>query len=784
MALSRRTGQRFQNSIWPGFVDAMTGLLLVLMFVLTIFMVVQFVLRETITGQESELDELATEVQALASALGLEERANNRLNARLGALSSTLSTTQEDLAQAQNAIAEQQNIITGLTAERDQQLANLAQAQQQITAFEAQVAAFIAGRDAAQAQIASLTADRDRLDAERSSLLSEQDALNLALAQARDEIDIKVEAARLAAAKREALEALIADLETEGAARQAELSDLSAKLSAEEAARLVEVAAAEALRARLETADAELTTLTLSLEQQRQEAEDTLTLLAAAQVARDQLDGELEAALATLEAARAQSQERDELAERLTRVLAQMQVSQSAAEGRVAALEVELERLQLDGAATRERLGRDLDLARQQAAQSEAALEAELARQRAANVETQTQYQDELARLQQDFATAQRGLEQQLATMQAESESARRSLETKLAQLQTDTASVMAGLEAELAQAQQDLALARSAASSTAEDRATVERRLLQALEALENAQAAAGDQAVLQQRLLAALNARKEAEAGAADQRSLAEERAALLAQAQAALAEQKTVSTEAQRETALLNQQVAALREQLGGLQAILDDYEARDTAQQVQLQNLGQDLNAALARAASQERRSRLLEERERKRLEIEAAELANKAADLERYRSEFFGRLRDVLGNQDGVRIEGDRFVFASEVLFASGSADLSAAGTVEIAKVAQILQTVAAEIPPELNWIIRVDGHTDNTAMAGSAKYSDNWELSQGRALSVVRFMIENLGVAPDRLAANGFGEFQPVNPADTPQARAQNRRIELKFTER
>jgi chemotaxis protein MotB len=119
-----------------------------------------------------------------------------------------------------------------------------------------------------------------------------------------------------------------------------------------------------------------------------------------------------------------------------------------------------------------------------------------------------------------------------------------------------------------------------------------------------------------------------------------------------------------------------------------------------------------------------------------------------------------------------------------VLFASGSADLSSAGKGEITKVAKILQSVAAEIPPELNWIIRVDGHTDNTAMAGSDKYSDNWELSQGRALSVVRFMIENLGIAPDRLAANGFGEFQPVNTDDTPQARAQNRRIELKFTER
>ena len=142
------------------------------------------------------------------------------------------------------------------------------------------------------------------------------------------------------------------------------------------------------------------------------------------------------------------------------------------------------------------------------------------------------------------------------------------------------------------------------------------------------------------------------------------------------------------------------------------------------------------------------------------------------------------MRNVLGNQDGVRIEGDRFVFASEVLFDPGSAELSAEGEAEVAKVAQILQAVAAEIPPELNWIIRVDGHTDNTAMAGSAKYSDNWELSQGRALSVVRYMIEGLGIAPDRLAANGFGEYQPVNTADTPEARAQNRRIELKFTER
>ncbi len=141
---------------------------------------------------------------------------------------------------------------------------------------------------------------------------------------------------------------------------------------------------------------------------------------------------------------------------------------------------------------------------------------------------------------------------------------------------------------------------------------------------------------------------------------------------------------------------------------------------------------------------------------------------------------------ILGlvNQEGVRIEGDRFVFASEVLFAPGSADLSPEGRAEIAKVARILQTVAAAIPQGINWIIRVDGHTDDTPLGAHPKFADNWELSQGRALSVVRYMVQALGIPPERLSANGFGEYQPVNPAETPEARAQNRRIELKFTER
>ncbi|MEX0349046.1 MAG: peptidoglycan -binding protein [Paracoccaceae bacterium] len=554
MALSRRTGQRFQGSVWPGFVDAMTGLLMVLTFVLTIFMVVQFVLRETISGQESELDALSNEVASLAQALGLEEQENTELRQSVGALNATLSEAQGSLAQAQNLIAT-------LTNERDRQDAALEQAQTQISAFEAQVAALIADRDQALANVDSLTAAQ-------ADLLTEQEALNLALAQSRSEIDAQAEAARLAAARREALEALVADLRSESDEASEQIATLQGQIDQEEAARLAEAAAAEALRARLQNADSELTAMTLALEAQRQEAEETLTLLAAADAAKDALQAELNAA------------------------------------------------------------------------------------------------------------------------------------------------------------------------------------------------------------------------DSSAAEQRDLAAERAALLEQAHEVLDAEKEISAEAQRQTALLNQQIAALRSQLGGLQALLDDYKERDAAAQVQLQSLGQDLNTALARAASEERRRRLLEEAERRRLEAEAEDLQAKAKDLERYRSEFFGRLRDVLGQQEGVRIEGDRFVFSSEVLFAPGSATLSPEGRFEIAKIAEILRSIARDIPQEINWVIRVDGHTDNTPLGGAGRYRDNWELSQGRALSVVRYMVNALGIPPNRLAANGFGEFQPLNTDDTEEARAQNRRIELKLTEK
>jgi chemotaxis protein MotB len=185
----------------------------------------------------------------------------------------------------------------------------------------------------------------------------------------------------------------------------------------------------------------------------------------------------------------------------------------------------------------------------------------------------------------------------------------------------------------------------------------------------------------------------------------------------------------------------------------------------------------LNAALAQVAAEQKRRAELEEAERKRLEAQNA-------DLEKFRSEFFGELSQLLAGREGVRVVGDRFVFSSEVLFTAGSADLAPEGQAQIASVVKILDEVAGKIPPQVNWIIRVDGHTDDVPLSGTGEFKDNWQLSQARALSVVRYMQNSLGFPPERLAATGFGEYQPVAAGNSAAARAQNRRIELKLTER
>ena len=264
----------------------------------------------------------------------------------------------------------------------------------------------------------------------------------------------------------------------------------------------------------------------------------------------------------------------------------------------------------------------------------------------------------------------------------------------------------------------------------------------------------------------------------------SVIEQQQVALAEAQRLLHAEEAASADSQRQIALLNQQTAALRSELNQLQGLLDASAAKDIEAQIRIESLGSDLNTALARAAAEQRRRADAETARADAESRERALLEAEATTLRSFRSEFFGKMREVLGDREGVQIVGDRFVFSSEVLFAIGSADLGADGRAQIGRVASVLLEISEEIPEDINWILRVDGHTDKTQLGAGGRYADNWELSQARALSVVRYLIEHEGIPANRLAATGFGEFQPINPGHSAEALRQNRRIELKLTER
>jgi len=219
-------------------------------------------------------------------------------------------------------------------------------------------------------------------------------------------------------------------------------------------------------------------------------------------------------------------------------------------------------------------------------------------------------------------------------------------------------------------------------------------------------------------------------------------------------ALEKEKALTAQATSQVAVLNQQLEAIRHQLAALQGALNAAESKDSQQQVMITELGRRLNQALAQ----------------------------RVEELSRYRSEFFGRLREVLGDRRDIRIVGDRFVFQSEVLFSSGSADLNDLGKQSLQQLARTLIEIMPRIPAELPWVLRVDGHTDRVPIR-TAQFQSNWELSSVRAINVVRFLVE-AGVPPNRLAAAGFGEFQPLDAGSDEVALRRNRRIEIKLTER
>jgi chemotaxis protein MotB len=298
--------------------------------------------------------------------------------------------------------------------------------------------------------------------------------------------------------------------------------------------------------------------------------------------------------------------------------------------------------------------------------------------------------------------------------------------------------------------------------STTSDDRDALKNRVSALADKLSSAQMSAAEQ---EKKLLAALAAledkkseltklEEKADETQQDQKSRIDELAKLLAQRASQLDDQKDISESARAQVEALNQQLLAVRQQLSKLQDALEISEADSKDKDAQIVNLGQRLNAALA----------------------------TKVAELQRYRSEFFGRLRQVLGDRQNIRVVGDRFVFQSEVLFASGSADIGEDGKVQLAKLADTLKQISTEIPDDIDWVMRVDGHTDKVPIRNN-DFKSNWELSAARAISVVKFLIDQ-GVPPRRLVAAGFGEYQPLDNRDDEIAYRRNRRIEFKITER
>ena len=308
----------------------------------------------------------------------------------------------------------------------------------------------------------------------------------------------------------------------------------------------------------------------------------------------------------------------------------------------------------------------------------------------------------------------------------------------------TDTTGQADTAKAQLASAQAQLAEMKKQIAeldrNVAVDKATLQAKLSE-LATLAN-----------QARALAALRDDLEKQAQDAAARAMTERQRREAVQLQ--LTDEKKLGDSARAQIALLNQQIDQLKNQLGAIAATLELKNQQDKDKDVQIANLGQKLNLALA----------------------------SKVEELQQYRSEFFGRLRNLLSSRAGITIVGDRFVFQSEVLFPVGSAELTQAGVAQMTTLAVTIKDIAAEIPPDVHWVLRVDGHTDPQPVKGG-QFASNWELSAQRAITVVKLLIAD-GVPADHLAATAFGEYQPFGAGDTPEAYAKDRRIELRLTDR
>ena len=638
MALLRRSGSRFTTNIWPGFVDAMTALLLVLMFVLSIFMVIQSVFREKITGQETELSKLENEVLSLISDLNLQKQEYDNLNAKNLAINKSLK---EQIELNERKSLEIKNTLQNLD------LANI-----KISDFEIRVASLIARRT-------ELISEIEQKDNRIKEEVSRLEASRLALASARNEIDEKKELARLAAAKREALELYIEDLTKNLNALSDNKNELEAKLNKGN------IALALAYD-NLEQTQTKLTSLS-----------DLNTILQStiSDLKKNLLDEEKEKEI-------------------FIKDLNQKNTILSEKEKELITSKILINKFKED------LKSKDMKL-------------------------TET--------------------EKNLLIEKIALKNLREKLNESRAELELTTLS----LEEERKRAIENLKLISSS-----------EKAMF-----------------LLEENNLKLSNENNEIKSELIDLSELLEVREVSLNNLRSQLLNSENQNKISLDKVKKLNQETLSLAAQLNDLKNLLTEYEIKDKETVAQVENLGSQLNSALTQVLVEQKKNAALEAERIKKLEEEANELQN-------YRSEFFGNLRKILGKNKGIEIVGDRFVFPSEILFDVGSDELQSKGLIELSQMAKVIRKIVIEIPKEIDWILRVDGHTDKTKFLNGGKFKDNWELSQARALSVVKYFILDENLPAKRFAATGFGEFQPIDTGDSEIALARNRRIEIKLTER
>ena len=638
MALLRRSGSRFTTNIWPGFVDAMTALLLVLMFVLSIFMVIQSVFREKITGQETELSKLENEVLNLISDLNLQKQEYDNLTEMNLAINKSLK---EQIEQNKRKSLEIKNTLQNLD------LANI-----KISDFEIRVASLIARRT-------ELISEIEQKDNRIKEEVSRLEASRLALASARNEIDEKKELARLAAAKREALELYIKDLTKNLNALSDNKNELESKLNKGN------IALALAYN-NLEQTQKKLTSQS-----------DFNTIL----------------------------------------------------QGTISDLKKNL----LDEEKEKETFIKDLNQKKTILSEKEKEL---------------ITSQILINKFKEDLKSKDMKL----------SETEKNLLIEKIA---------LKNLREKLNESREELELTTL---SLEEER----KRAIENLRLISSSEKA---MVLLEENNFKLSNENNEIKSELIDLSELLEVREVSLNNLRSQLLNsenQKKISLDKVKK---LNQETLSLAAQLNDLKNLLIQYEIKDKETVAQVENLGSQLNSALTQVLVEQKKNADLEAERIKKLEKEANELQN-------YRSEFFGNLRKILGKNKGIEIVGDRFVFPSEILFDVGSDELQSKGLIELSQMAKVIKKIVIEIPKEIDWILRVDGHTDKTKFLNGGKFKDNWELSQARALSVVKYFIIDENLPAKRFAATGFGEFQPIDTGESEIALARNRRIEIKLTER